>query len=72
MVATRTSQNNAKSRHEAKTLKLRAALLLRGHTIASFARKHGATRQLVQKIIHGKRPARSGRSATIRAALAGL
>lgn len=56
-------------RHKPKPLKARAALLLQGHSVASFAREHGVSRQLVQKIIHGRRPARSGKSAAVLAAI---
>lgn len=46
--------------------RVRAGLLLTGHTIASFARRNRVSRQLVWRLISGERPGLSGRSAAIR------
>jgi hypothetical protein len=46
--------------------RVRAGLMMHGHTLASFARAHRVARPLLVQIIKGERPARSGKSALLR------
>lgn len=46
--------------------RVRAGLMIHGHTLQSYARQAGVTRPLIVQIIKGDRPAKSGKSAIIR------
>lgn len=50
-------------------LEVRAALLVRGRTLKSFARKHGVTIELVRQVITGRCPGKMGKACEIRAEL---
>jgi gp16 family phage-associated protein len=65
MVTERVSRHNPENR-ALDPRRVKAGLIMLGHSLASFARAHKVSRPLVSRIISGKRPALTGKSAAIR------
>ena len=61
----RTDNKNSKA-ESLNMHRVRAGLMMHGKTLASLAREHGVERPLLVQIIKGDRPARSGKSKTLR------
>lgn len=72
MVSNVSPGGNGKNSPISRSRRIRGALLSRGMTMADLARRHGLTRAMVWKIVHGTRPARRGKSAAVRALIATL
>lgn len=65
MVASRVRRHKAENPPKLEPRVVRAALCLRGETLADVAHRHGVRRQMVDKLLRGHRPGRSGKSAAI-------
>jgi hypothetical protein len=66
MVTDRTHGNNTKKTRALDSRRVRAGLIMVGHSLTSFAKANKVSRPLVCRIIAGERPALAGRSAVIR------
>ena len=69
MVISRSPTDKAQNRERLDSRRIRARLLLEGHTLQSFARIHGVSGPCVSRLIAGVRPGLTGRSAAIMAKL---
>jgi hypothetical protein len=69
MVHAVTPARNGKNLPNLNAQRVRGALMMRGLTFQAIGEQHGVSRQMVWKIVTGRRPGRSGKSAAVRASL---
>lgn len=66
------ASHKKQKRPRQEQLRIRAGLIMIGHTAKSFAKANGVSTCLVSRLITGHRPGRSGRSAALNRKLAQL